>query len=95
MISNKPGDYCWGKLAEDKEYLAVTIENGNLIDVLSTISNPGVYGSGFGVIFQSIKSQGWQKFDEREDYSSLGPRYRFFFFQKKKKIITKQPSKVI
>ena len=85
MVSNKPSDYCLNKLAEDAEYLAVTIENRNLMDVISTISNPGVYGSGFGAIFQSIESQGWNKFDEREDYSSLGPRYRFFFFREKKK----------
>ena len=84
MVSNKPGDYCLDRLAEDTEYLAVTVENGNLIDVISTIGNPGVYGSGFGLIFQSIESQGWYKFDERKDYSSLGSRYRFFFFRRKK-----------
>lgn len=80
---DSPGLYCLQKFDAGFDYMIVTVENGRVLKTRCTCkSYHGHYGSSLG----GLKNAGWSIYDEREDYSAVGIRLRYFMKRRKPKL---------
>ena len=83
-MSWQPYEFNLRQFNEAYDYLVITIENGEVKESRSTCDRYGVTGvRGYGVIYEILEEDGWSRYDEVKEYSSLGGRYRHFFMRKK------------